>query len=146
MAYKINLKLADGWKINQETYTDESGAEISHLEAFLPESGSEIYKVFVDIYAGEMPEGETAEDQAYANYAETIGFSEEEDEENPILKYKFNGKNAWGFEAMTEENFPMRFISQEVRKGVLAIVVCCAKDDETLLSTFDILEKGLRIE
>ena len=94
-----------------------------------------------------MPDGETAEDQAFANYAEVIGFDEEDgNEESPIVKFKFNGKNAYGFEAETEDNYPMRFFAQEVRKGVLLVVAYYVKSEDLLLSTFELLERNLRIK
>lgn len=147
MAYDVSLKLDGNWESTSEIYNDESGAEITHLEAQLAKDGSEDIQVYIDIYAGDMPEGETAEDQAFANYAETIGFDDEdENEESPIVKFKFNGRNAWGFEAVTEDNCPMRFIATETRKGVLAIIVFYVKDDEQLNEIHDLLEKNLRIK
>ena len=139
MAYEINLKLNDDWKTNLETYTDEVG-ETTHLEAHLPGAEGEVDQILIDIYVGDLPDGETAEDQAFANYAEVIGF-DEEDEESPIVKFKFNGKNAYGFEAETEDNYPMRFFTQEVRKGVLLVVAYYVKSEDLLLSTFELLER-----
>ena len=75
------------------------------------------------------------------------GFDEEdENEESPIVKFKFNGKNAYGFEAETEDNYPMRFFTQEVRKGVLLVVAYYFKSEDLLLSTFELLERNLRIK
>ena len=144
MAYEINLKLTDDWKTNLEIYNEEYGGETTHLEAHLPGAPGEVDQIMIDIYVGELPEGETAEDQAFANYASVIGF-DDEDEESPIVKYKFNGKNAYGFEAETEDNCPMRFFAQEVRKGVLLVVAYCVKSEDLLPSTFELLERNLRI-
>ena len=145
MAYEINLKLNDDWKTNLETYTDEVG-ETTHLEAHLPGASGEPDQILIDIYVGDLPDGETAEDQAFANYAEVIGFDDEdEDEESPIVKFKFNGKNAYGFEAETTDGYPMRFFTQEVRKGVLLVVAYYVKSEDLLLSTFELLGRNLRI-
>lgn len=147
MSYGINLKLSDDWKTNLETYIDESGAEITHLEAYVPDEGGDIDRIMVDVYVGDMPEDETAEDQAFANYAEVVGFDDEDaDGESPIVKFKFNGRNAYGFEAETEDGCPMRFFTAEVRKGVLMVVAYYVKSEDLLLSTFELLERNLRIK
>ncbi|MCQ2170125.1 MAG: hypothetical protein MJY48_00995 [Bacteroidales bacterium] len=147
MAYQINLKLPEGWISTIETYIDESGAEVTHLEANLPDQTGDSNQIMIDAYAGVMPDGETAEDQAFANYAEVIGFDEDDDlEESPIVKFKFNGKNAFGFDAQTEEGYPMRFFSQEVRKGVLLILACCARTQDLLVSAVEFLERNLRVQ
>ena len=140
MAYDISLRLPAEWICEQDTYTDESGVEITHLEA--QKEGS-----LLDIYVGEMPEGETAEDQALANYAETVGFYEDDPEDfNPIVKIEFNGKKAYGFSALCEDESPMRFIAQEVRKGVLAIIVFFAPDEDSVRDLQSLIEKGFRIK
>mgnify|MGYP003314465997 CR=1 FL=1 len=145
MAYEINLKLNDNWKTNLETYTDEVG-ETTHLEAHLPGDSGDPDQILIDIYVGDLPDGETAEDQAFANYAEVIGFDEEdENEESPIVKFKFNGKNAWGFEALCEDDSPMRFLAQEVRSGVLAIIVFAGKDDRTIIEVQNLIERSFRV-
>lgn len=146
MAYDITFRLPDGWNSISETYCDESGVEISHLEAHLPSEKDKSDDILIDIYVGDMPDGETAEDQAFANYAETVGFDDEDEDYNPIEKFKFNGKSAWGFRALTEENCPMRFIAQEVKSGVLAIIVFWAAGEEMVQPTFELIEKGLRIK
>ena len=147
MAYEINLKLNDDWKTNLDIYNEEFGGETTHLEAHLPGAPGEVDQILIDVYVGDLPDGETAEDQAFANYAEAIGFDEEdENEESPIVKFKFNGKNAYGFEAETEDNYPMRFFTQEVRKGVLLVVAYYVKSEDLLLSTFELLERNLRIK
>lgn len=141
MNYSVDLRLPEGWSMTSESYREESGFDVSHIEASL--KGSER---FVDIYVGDMPEGETAEDQAFANYAETVGFSKDDPEDyNPIFKLKFNGKTAWAFDGLCDDNTPMRFIAQEVRKGILAIAVFGAEDDASLLELQSQLERGLRV-
>lgn len=145
MAYKINLRLPDDWKTNLDTYNDEVG-ETTHLEAHLPGAPGEVDRILIDVYVGDLPEGETAEDQAFANYAEAVGFDDDdENEECPIVKFKFNGRNAYGFEAVTEDNCPMRFFAQEVRNGVLLIVAYYTASEDLLLSAFELLERNLRI-
>jgi len=139
MAFDVTLKLPTDWICEQDCFTDESGIEITHLEA-----QKEGY--LIDIYVGDMPDGETAEDQALANYAETVGFYDDDPEDfNPIAKIDFNGKKAWGFSALCEDESPMRFIAQEVRKGVLAIIVFFAPDEKSVEDVRTLIERNFRI-
>lgn len=138
MRADIIFKLPDGWNVENDVYTDESGTEICHSEAYGPDGE------FVEIHAGPMPEGETAEDQAFANYAESVGF-DDDSEESPVVKFKFNGKNAWGFDALCEDDKPLRLICQEVKSGLLAVIILGAADDEKLEQLTSLVENRLRI-
>lgn len=147
MTYDIIMNLPASWTCEQDTYLDESGYEITHLEAHLRNDRRQQDDAGIDIYVGNIPEGETAEDQALANYAETVGFYDDDPEDfNPIDKFKFNGKNAYGFSALCEDDSPMRFIAQEVRKGVLAIIVFVAKDEKALADTYRLIECNFRVK
>lgn len=147
MAYNIQLNLPQGWHTECETYNEEGGFIITHLNGYLPNDLAKRDDASVDVYVGDMPEGETAEDQAFANYAEVVGFDENDPEDfNPIYKLKFNNKNAWAFDAICEDDSPMRLISQEVRQGVLAIIIFAATDDRALEELQATLERNLRVK
>lgn len=147
MAYDIQMNLSAPWIVEQETFQDESGCEITHLEAHLQNKAKKRDDGMIDIYVGDMPEGESAEDQAFANYAETVGFSEDDPEDfQPIVKFKFNNKTAWGFDALCEDESPMRFLAQEVRKGVLVIVAFAATTDKALDELQLLIEKNFRVK
>ena len=144
MAYDVKLRLPEGWLTQTDTYIDESGAEVTHISTNLP--GKTADQGMMDIYVGAMPEDTTAEDQAFSNYADIVGFDEDDPEDfNPIEKIKFNGKPAFAFEALCEDDSPMRFISQEIKQGVLAILCVAALTDEKLEEFVGLAEKGLRI-
>lgn len=142
----LQLHLSAPWIVEQETYADESGFDVSHLQAVLGAGEDKPLEAMVDIYVGDMPEGESAEDQAFANYAEVVGFDEDDPEDfNPISKTEFNGKTAWCFSALCEDDSPMICISQEVKKGILAIICIAAPSDEKLEETRKLIERSLRI-
>ena len=44
-----------------------------------------------------------------------------------------------------EDDSPMRFIAQEVRAGVLAIIVFAATDEAKLNDTAVLVERGFRV-
>lgn len=141
------MNLPASWTCEQDTYLDESGYEIAHLEAHLRNDRKQKDEAIIDIYVGDIPEGETAEDQALANYAETVGFYDDDPEDfNPIEKFKFNGKSAYGFSALCEDESPMRFIAQEIRKGILAIIVFSASDEQSVEETRTLIERSFRVK
>ena len=100
----------------------------------------------IDIYVGDMPEDTDAEEQAFSNYVDMIGFSEDDPEDfDPIFKIKFNGKSAFGFDGLCENDAPMRLLTQEVKKGVLAVMCFAGKDDDSLEQIQSLVEKTRRI-
>lgn len=144
--YDIKINLPDGWQKESEVYEDESGEMISHLEAHNYDHENKTDLAMMDIYVGTMPEDTTAEDQAFSNYADMVGFSDDDPEGfEPIEKFKFNGRNAFGFSALCEDDSPMRFISVELKKDVLAIICIAAKDEDSLAGVFQIVERNLRL-
>jgi len=146
MAYDIKLKLPEGWHKVCETYEDESGAVISHINASFPDAEKKRDIGMIDIYVGDMPEDTTAEDQALSNYADIVGFADDDPEDfNPVSCIKFNGKNAYGFSAYCEDDSPMMFLSQEVKKGVLAIICVAAIDFDMLQDDMQLVERGFRL-
>lgn len=146
MAYKISLPLPQGWSSEHETYMDPSGAEVSHMEAYLSNEKAGTDIALIDIYVGPMPDDTTAADQALANYVDIVGFDDDDPEDyDPIIEWPFNGKKAYGFEAYCEDDSPMRVMSVEVKKGVLCIMNIVAKDDDKLIETVQMVEHKLRI-
>lgn len=144
--YDVKLNMPSPWRKESETYLDESGAEITHVEAGLYDEKRKEDDAFVDIYVGDMPDDTTAEDQAFSNYADMVGFSEDDPADfNPIEKLMFNGRKAYGFQALCENDSPMMFLSVEIRHGVLAIICVAAADTDKLADAFSAVEKGLRV-
>ena len=147
MAYDISLKLPQGWVSDLDTYLDESGVEITHLSCHLPNDIQKTDEALIDVYAGPMPEDTTAADQALANYADTVGFDEEDpDDFDPITEWPFNKKKAYGFEAIAEDDSPMRLMCLEPRKGTLVVLCILAKDDDMLVEAVQLAERGLRVK
>ena len=147
MAYDIQLRLPEGWQKEMETYLDEGGAEVTHLEAHRYNKAKKRDEGYIDVYVGPLPEDTTAEDQALSNYADIVGFDDDDPEDfNPIATIKFNGKKAYGFDAFFEDDSPMMFLAQEVKSGILAIMCVAGSDDEKLKEALTLVERGLRVK
>lgn len=139
MEYDIKLKLPQEWTVESEVFNDDNGVEVSRITAC---AGRD----YVDIYVGPMPEGETAEDQAFANYAESVGFYDDDPEDfNPIEKFRFNNRSAFGFDGLSEENLPLKIFTQEVKKGVLAVIVVIGHNEKALDENMSLVERGFRL-
>ncbi|MCQ2130528.1 MAG: hypothetical protein MJY94_03960 [Bacteroidales bacterium] len=144
MSYSITLPLPKGWSNESEILTEE-GQEITHMQAFLPDEKTQSDKALVDIYVGPMPEGSNAEQEAYNSYLDIVG-EDEEDDEDPLYVWDFQGKEAIGYEVLCEDNSPMRMMSIEILPGVLCIIMAACRNDSLLTNAVVHLEKNLKIE
>lgn len=146
MASKITLPLPQNWLVQQEVYTDEqSGQDITHLEAHLPNDKAQTDEAMIDLYVGPMPEDTCAQDEALANYVDMIGF-DDDDEEDPITEWPFQKTKAYGFEGLCEDESPLRVMCIEIKKGILLIGTVIGKNDDELVCTVEMVEKNLRVE
>lgn len=146
MAYRITFPLPDGWKSRVETLPEMDGMEISHLEAYLPNDVRQSDDAEIDICVGPMPEDTTAQDEALANYADVVGWDDDDPEDfDPLTEWPFQHRKAYGFEALCEDDSPMRVMCVEIRKGVLVVMTLVGKDDDELTGVIQYVESHLRI-
>ena len=75
MTYNLNIPLPEGWTSEIDQYEEVENAVITHLQCHLPDGKGED-KVLIECYIGDMPSDTTAEDEAYANYADIISQSQ----------------------------------------------------------------------
>ena len=93
-----------------------------------------------------MPADTTAEDEAYANYADIIGWDDEDEEDNPIAEWGFQRKKAYGFSGECEDGSIMLLMCVEIVKGGLLICSVVAPDDEEVSRWAKYLEENLRVK
>ena len=74
----IQLPLIPGWQSHQETLLDGE-IELAHLETYLSDDNTQSDKALIDVYAGAMPQGSSAEQEALNSYQDIVG----DDEEDP---------------------------------------------------------------
>lgn len=147
MPYSIKLNLPQGWKSSTESVKDDDGTTVAHLSAYLPDDKAQADISEIDIYVGEMPSDSDPQEQAMLNYADMVGFDDDDPEdEDPLTVWPFAGKKAYGFECLCEDDSPMRVMFCEIKKGALAIVSVVGKDDATLADTVSIVDKLLRVK
>ncbi len=143
MDFAVKFTAPEGWISEQENCVDEYGVETIHVECHKKEEDPSL----IDIYVGEMPDDSDAFDQAFANYADLIGFDDDDDESfNPISEWKFNGRKAYGFDATCEDESPMRVICSEIKKGILLVMCVVAAREDEIATVVGYAERGLRVQ
>lgn len=143
--YDILLPLTPEWINEEDRYEEVDGAFITHLECHLPSGDGKSDAAVLDIYVGDMPADTTAEDEAYANYADIIGWDDEDDEESPISEWRFKNKKAFGFSGECEDGSIMLLMCVEILKGALLIASIIAPDDEAVGKWAKYIEEKLTV-
>ncbi|MBQ3819995.1 MAG: hypothetical protein II809_00855 [Bacteroidales bacterium] len=143
--YDILLPLTPEWINEEDRYEEVDGAFITHLECHLPSGDGKSDSAVLDIYVGDMPADTTAEDEAYANYADIIGWDDEDDEESPISEWRFKNKKAFGFSGECEDGSIMLLMCVEILKGALLIASIIAPDDEAVGKWAKYIEEKLTV-
>ena len=141
MNLDIHLPLLPGWQSHAETLFDNE-LEVTHLEAYLPDDGRQSDKVLIDAYASAMPEGSSAEQEALNSYRDIVG----DEEEDPLIIWPFQGKEAFGYEAVCDDDSIMRVMCVETAPGALLILNITAQDDALFDETVVYVEKNLSVE
>lgn len=146
MTYDISLPLSPEWIKEEDRYEEVDNAMITHLECQLPSAKEGKYEAVLDLYVGDLPSDTTAEDEAYANYAEIIGWDEEDEQEDPIAEWKFQNRKAYGFTGECEDGSVMLLMCVEIVKGGLLICSVVAKDDDDVSKWASYLETHLKVK
>ncbi len=147
MKYSVKMELPEGWKSSVESDMDPDGTEITHFAAYLSDERARADEADIDIYVGDMPADSDAQEQALLNYADMVGFDEDDPEDqDPLTEWPFSGKKAYGFECLCEDDSPMRVMFCEIKKGALMIASVVAKDDETLAKYVTMVDQRIRVK
>lgn len=136
----IQLPLLPDWQSHQETLLDNE-IELAHLETFLPDDQRQSDKALIDIYAGAMPEGSTAEEEALHSYRDIVG----DGDEDPLTIWPFQGKEAYGYEVICEDDAIMRVMCVEAEPGLLLIINVVAEDDALFETAVQHVESQLTL-
>lgn len=125
----MKLALPQGWLFDRQTAENVS-ASCGMRE--------------IEVTCGEMPADATAQDQAFDNFLEMVGFdSDDADDYNPIFTVSFNNRKAYGFEAWVDDTLMIRVLCLEYRKGQLCVLSVVAPE-KMMDETIGLVERGLR--
>lgn len=125
----ISLPLDEGWRTEVNVYDDE-GYSITHFNAYYPDRKSKVDRGVIDVYVGLMPEGSSARNEVLVSYSEVVGFTDEDKDETAIACLFFQGREAYGYEFLSDDGFLNRLLACEIDGGRLLMVTVAVPESE----------------
>ena len=141
----ITMQIPEIWNYETEQYDEEDGTRSFSMS--ISAKGKDIRSI--DISWGIIPEGSDAYNEACATYEEVVGAEDLSVNDEPIICFEFQKKEAFGFNVWTEDGLPCFFFCVGLPskgKNHLLTVLVSAPDDKELESLFDFVEEYLSVE
>ena len=141
----ITMQIPEVWKYETEEYQEEDGTKSYSMSIY--GTGKDVRSI--DITWGIIPEGSDAYNEACATYIEVIGEDGLDENEEPILCFDFQGKEAHGFNVFTQDGLPCFFFCIDLPakgKNHLLTVLVSAANDEDLHSMVEFVDEYLKVE
>lgn len=141
----ITMQIPEVWKYETEEYNEEDGTKSYSLS--ISAKGKDVRSI--DISWGIIPEGSDAYNEACATYEEVCGEEDLNVNDEPIICFEFQGKEAHGFSVYTEDNIPCFFFCLDTPskgKNHLLTVLVSAPNNDELQSLIDFVEEYLKVE
>lgn len=140
----ITMQIPEIWNAESETYNEEDGTDSYSLS--INASGNDPRSI--DISWGSIPEGSDAYNEACATYEEVMSEEDLVVNEEPILCFSFQDREAYGFNVWTDEGLPCFFFCLQIpsdgRPQLLTVLVS-APDNDELQSLIDFVEEYLQV-
>ena len=141
----ITMQIPEVWKYETEEYQEEDGTKSYSMSIY--GKGKDVRSI--DINWGIIPEGSDAYNEACATYIEVIGEDGLDENDEPILCFDFQGKEAHGFNVFTEDGLPCFFFCIDLpakgKNHLLTVLVSAANDDD-LHSMVEFVDEYLKVE
>ena len=141
----ITMQIPEVWDYETEEYKEEDGMKSYSLS--VSAKGKDVRTI--DISWGIIPEGSDAYQEACATYEEVVGEEDLEVNDEPIVCFEFQKKEAHGFNVYTEDGLPCFFFCIDIPskgKNHLLTVLVSAVNNEELQSLIDFVEEYLSVE
>ena len=141
----ITMQIPEVWDYETEEYQEEDGTKSYSLS--VSAKGKDVRTI--DISWGIIPEGSDAYQEACATYEEVVGEDDLEVNDEPIVCFEFQKKEAHGFNVYTEDGLPCFFFCIDIPskgKNNLLTVLVSAVNNEELQSLIDFVEEYLSVE
>jgi hypothetical protein len=141
----ITMQIPEVWDYETEEYQEEDGTKSYSLS--VSAKGKDVRTI--DISWGIIPEGSDAYQEACATYEEVVGEDDLEVNDEPIVCFEFQKKEAHGFNVYTEDGLPCFFFCIDIPskgKNHLLTVLVSAVNNEELQSLIDFVEEYLSVE
>ena len=140
----ITMQIPEVWDYETEEYQEEDGTKSYSLS--VSAKGKDVRTI--DISWGIIPEGSDAYQEACATYEEVVGEEDLEVNDEPIVCFEFQKKEAHGFNVYTEDGLPCFFFCIDIPskgKNHLLTVLVSAVNNEELQSLIDFVEEYLSV-
>lgn len=141
----ITMQIPEVWNYETEEYNEEDGTKSYTLS--ISGKGKDIRSI--DISWGVIPEGADAYTEACATYEEVVREEDLEANDEPIICFEFQKREAYGFNVWTDDGLPCFFFCVGIPdKGHnnLLTVLASAPDNDELQSLIDFVEEYLTVE
>ena len=138
------MQIPEVWTYETEEYSETDGTTSYSLN--ISANGKDIRSI--DISWGIIPDGSSAYNEACSTYEEVVGEEDLSVNDEPIICFEFQKKEAHGFNVYTDEGFPCFFYCVEVPSDGqkrLVTVLLCAPNNEELQNLVDFVEEYLVI-
>ena len=141
----ITMQIPQIWNYETEEYYEQDGTKSYSMS--ISAKGKDVRSI--DISWGIIPEGSDAYNEACATYEEVVGEEDLSVNDEPIICFEFQNKEAFGFNVWTEYGLPCFFFCVGMPskgKNHLLTVLVSAPDDKELESLFDFVEEYLSVD
>lgn len=141
----ITIRIPEIWNAESETYDEADGTRSHSLS--ISAAGNDVRSI--DISWGSIPEGSDAYNEACATYEEVMNEEDLDVVEEPIICFKFQDRDAYGFNVLTDDGIPCFFFCVQIQtKGQadLLTVLVSAPNNNELQSLIDFVEEYLSVE
>lgn len=141
----ITMQVPEIWEAETEEYNEEDGTKSYSLS--ISAKGNDVRSI--DISWGVIPEGSDAYTEACATYEEVVMEEDLSSDEEPILCFEFQKREAYGFNVWTDDGLPCFFFCVGIPdKGDnhLLTVLVSAPDNDKLQDLINFVEEYLSVE
>lgn len=140
----ITMQVPEIWEAETEENKEEDGTKSYSLS--ISAKGNDVRSI--DISWGVIPEGSDAYTEACATYEEVVMEEDLSSDEEPILCFEFQKREAYGFNVWTDDGLPCFFfcigIPSEGENHLLTVLVS-APDNDELQNLIDFVEEYLSV-
>ena len=141
----ITMQIPEIWNYETETYNEEDGTKSYSLS--ISAQGKDVRNI--EISWGVIPEGSNSYIEACGTYESVVGEEDLSVNDEPIICFEFQKREANGFNVWTDEGIPCFFfcvgIPDKGANNLLTVLVSAVNNDE-IQSLIDFTEEYLKVE
>ena len=141
----ITMQIPEVWDYETEVYDEADGTKSYSLS--ISAKGKDIRSI--DISWGVIPEGSDAYTEACATYEDVVEEEDLDANDEPIICFEFQKREAYGFNVWTDDGIPCFFfcvgIPDKCSNHLLTVLASAINNDE-LQSLIDFVEEYLKVE